>query len=692
MTTKHDLLFEIGTEELPPKDLCRLMNALKDNLAASLQEAGLSFQAVHAFAAPRRLAVRVEQLADMQPNRFIERKGPALNAAFAADGKPTKACEGFARSCGVTVEQLKQVETAQGAWVVYQYEEQGKAAAELLPEMLQTALLQLPVTKTMRWGNHATAFIRPIHWLVLLYGGQVIDATILGIKTSNKTRGHRFHCPQELTITKPAEYEIILAQQGKVIADFAKRQAIILQGIHQLAAAQNGTAVIEPALLDEVTALVEWPVPLLAGFEQQFLAVPKEALISAMQGHQKCFAVVDKEQKLLPYFITVSNIESRDPQQVIIGNERVMRARLSDADFFYQTDLKSTLASRCEGLKNVTFQAKLGTVFAKTQRIAALAEFIARSLKQCDAVAAKRAGELCKADLLSAMVGEFPELQGIMGNYYARHDGESEKVATAIQEHYLPRSANDILPASLEGCAVALADRLDTLVGLFGINQPPTGDKDPFGLRRAALGILKIIHQAGLDLSLAELLTHAAAGYGQTLANPAAVAQTQEFILERLRGLYQEQGIAADSLMAVLAVQNDNPRDIDYRVKAVQHFRQLPEAAALAAANKRVSNILAKLIHIPTEVKEALFELAQEKQLYQLIRQYQQTSQQDQRNAEAYTQQLQQLARLQHPIDAFFDQVMVMVDNPALQNNRLALLNAMRNLFLQVADISLLQI
>lgn len=689
MSNKNDFLFEIGTEELPPKDLSRLMNALVENIRTRLKLLGVKDRNINikGYAAPRRLAIHITQLENMSPEMNGTRKGPAVNAAFDAQGKPTKACEGFARSCGVNVDQLVQDED--GAYMLYHFVEPCKSIHEFMPPIIEAALAALPVAKTMRWGSHSTAFVRPIHWMVMLYGSEIINVTIMGFCTGNTTYGHRFHAPQAIVIGHASDYETVLEKNGKVIADFKEREDLIKQGINQLANDNFGEAVIDPALLSEVAALVEWPVPLLANFEQRFLDVPKEALISSMQGHQKCFPVIDKQGKLLPYFITVSNIESKDAVQVIVGYERVMRARLSDAAFFYQTDLKTKLAERCDGLKNVTFQAKLGSIFDKSQRIASLAALIAQRIG-ADASIAKRAGELCKADLLSAMVNEFPELQGIMGEYYARHDKEPEQVAIAIREHYLPRSATDDLPKTLEGCATALADRFDTLVGLFGINQPPTGDKDPFALRRAAVGILKIIIQNKLNITLSEILVAAVKAYNQILSNGEAAKQAHEFILERLRAYYQEQGVSVDNLFAVLAVQNENPLDINRRVIAVQNFRQLSEAAALAAANKRVSNILAKLSSTPEKIDEALFETEQEKTLYRLIKTERQIT--SGTGTDIYTQQLQALAALQKPIDGFFDHVMVMVDNPKIQSNRLALLNAMRNLFLQVADISLLQI
>lgn len=685
---KNDFLFEIGTEELPPKELPRLITALAEGIEKGLQEAGLAFAEIKKYATPRRLAVKILQLAAVQPNRQVEKRGPALNAAFDAEGKPSKACEGFARSCNTTVAQLEKLETPQGSWVVYRYEEQGKTVQELMPAIIQKSLTALPAAKTMHWGNHAAAFVRPVHWLVLLYGAEVIPARLFDIASGNVTYGHRFHCPQAVTITHPDAYESLLLN-GKVIADFEQRKEKIRELI-AAAAPADGAVLPNENLLNEVTGIIEWPVALLANFEPGFLEVPKEALISAMNGHQKCFPVVNKRQPetLLPHFITVSNIESQEPQQVITGNERVMRARLADADFFFQTDQKIPLAERCEDLKKVLFQAKLGNLGQKSQRVARLAAVIAERIGG-DASIAKRAGELCKADLMSSMVGEFPELQGIMGEYYARQSGEHEQVATAVREHYLPRSTHDYLPQTPAGSAVALADRLDNLVGLFGINQPPTGDKDPFGLRRAALGIINIINQQ-LRLNLHELITTAVQAYQEQqidLPNAEVVPQVKSFILERLPSLYVEH---VSIIRAVLAVQNNDLTDINDRILAVEQFRQLPEAQSLIEANKRVTGILTE--QKTAAVNAALFENAIEAAFYQQIQAKQQQTFEKLSGQLRYVRILETLAALKEPIDQFFDNVRINVDDECVKENRLALCLAMRNLFLQVADISLLQI
>lgn len=692
---QQDFLFEIGFEEVPAKMLPNLARALAQGIEQGLAKAELSYTTIDSFATPRRIAVIIKNLQTKQADRIVERKGPALNAGYDTQGNPTPALQGFARSCKTTVDQLTKTETADGAWLTYRYQETGKTVFELLPEIINKTITSLPIPKPMRWGTGEVEFIRPPHWCILLYGSELIPATILGIQSQNQTYGHRFHHPAAIEISQISAYENVL-KEGRVIADFKQRQQLILQQAEALAATKNGTPIFNQDLLNEVTGLVEWPVALLGQFDAEFLKVPPEALIAAMEGHQKNFPLQDKNHQLLPYFVTISNIESKDPQEVIRGNERVMRARLADAKFFYETDSKRKLIDRLEDLKTIIFQIKLGSLYDKSQRIAQLAKFIHSKKDDSLAAVSERAGLLGKADLASDMVNEFPELQGIMGGYYALHDGEPKSIATAIREHYLPRFAGDELPETAEGCAVAIADRLDTLVGIFGINQKPTGEKDPFGLRRAALAILRIMIERNMDLNLRDLLEFAKQNYQNALSNSAVVEQVQAFILERLNAWYQDQKIAADSLAAVLAVETNHPLDIDQRVRAVQLFRNLPEAESLAAANKRVKNLLKQAEQKSSlntlAIDEKLFTDAVENELYQAIQIKQKQYQNNKTENHNYSEILTNLASLRDPVDRFFDKVLVMDENEKLRNNRLALLNSLRELFLGVADISLLQL
>jgi glycyl-tRNA synthetase beta chain len=693
MTTTHDFLIEIGTEELPARSLQMLSQAFSDHLTKQLQKAELSFTSAYAYATPRRLAVLMSGLAHAQKSHRQERKGPAVNAAFDADGKPTPACLGFARSCGVPVEQLEVEKTAKGEWLIYRYEQPGESAEKLLPSLVQQVIVQLPIPRPMRWGAQRASFLRPVHWVVMLLDDKLIEAEFFGLNTTRETHGHRFHHPQAINIPHAKNYADLLMKTGKVIADFDVRKKNIRTQLEKIAA-EKGCNVKDQdlALLEEVTGLVEWPVALMGNFSEHFLELPKEVLITVMRQHQKCFALLDQNDILLPHFITIANIESKNPQQVIGGNEKVMQARLSDATFFYHQDRKHRLESRLENLKTVIFQQQLGSLYDKALRLSQLSEFIAKKWAHMDYENVKRAGLLAKADLLSAMVGEFPELQGIMGCYYAREEGESDEVANAIWEHYQPRSVNDKLPESPMGCVLAIADRIDTLIGIFGINQAPTGEKDPFGLRRAALAILRIIIERKLPLDLKPLLEKAQQQYQVTLPNAQAVDQALTFIFERLRAWYAERQIASDVFAAVSALKLTQPLDFDQRIRAVQHFKQLPQAAALAAANKRVSNILKKedSIFAHAQVNPALLEDEAERALQDLL---------EQKNKEVerlcqqahYTQALSSLASLQKPIDCFFDTVLVMAPDENLRRNRLALLNQLRQLFLQIADVSLLQ-
>ncbi|MBI1423954.1 MAG: glycine--tRNA ligase subunit beta [Gammaproteobacteria bacterium] len=690
MSEVRDLLIEIGTEELPPKALLRLSTAFTEAMQANLEQAGLGFASVHAFASPRRLALLVRELQTHQADKDIERRGPALQAAFDDQGNPSKAALGFANSCGVEVSALDKLETDKGSWLVYRARESGAATSTLIPAMVNDALNKLPIPKRMRWADLDAQFVRPVHWIVLLFGDDVIDDTILSVQSNRETRGHRFLHNKSIYIPAPAEYEVLLESEGKVIADFARRRETIRGQVEQAAHQLNGVAVIDKDLLDEVTSMVEWPVAVIGNFEQRFLQVPQEALISTMSANQKYFHVLDKQGKLLAHFITISNIESRDPDKVREGNERVIRPRFADAEFFWNQDRKQALASRLEQLKSVVFQKQLGTLYDKTQRVARLAETIAMQIDG-DKLQALRAAELCKCDLMTAMVGEFPELQGVMGRYYAQHDGEPGDVARAIDEHYMPRFAGDQLPQTKTGQAVAIADRLDTLLGIIAVGQLPTGDKDPYALRRAALGVLRCMVEHDLALDLMPLLSTAAEHFPKDVKAKKAIDATIDFILERLRVYYTSQDIKLDVFESVFSQRPTQPNDFNARVLAVNAFRQLVEAESLSAANKRISNILKKTDEaIPATVDEGLLESTAEKAL---AKQVQELSEQvapliADRN---YTEILHQLAALRSNVDSFFDDVMVMVDNQALRQNRLALLSRLRNLFLQVADISQLQ-
>jgi glycyl-tRNA synthetase beta chain len=687
----RDLLIEIGTEELPPKSLRNLSESLTQELSQRLQAAGLAYTSLKGYGAPRRLAVWVQGLTISQSDRVLERRGPALTAAFDEEGEPTAAAQGFASSCGVLVDALESLENEKGAWLVHRQRQQGALTQALLPDILAQALRALPIPKRMRWSDLQAEFIRPVHWLVLLFGDEVIPATLLGVQASRETRGHRFHHPMPLYLAEPAAYAPLLETEGKVLADFSARREAIYAQVADIAKSLGGKALIEETLLDEVTGLVEWPVALAGRFDEDFLKLPQEVLIATMQGHQKYFPVQGDQRRLMPYFITVCNIESQRPAAVVEGNERVIRPRLSDAAFFYATDRKEPLISRCERLKKITFQEKLGSVFDRTERLAQFARVIAKGVAGNEHWA-ERAGLLSKCDLVTEMVTEFPELQGIMGRYYALHDNEPAEVAEALREQYLPRFAGDVLPHTATGQALSLADRLDTLVGLFGIGGPPSGDKDPYGLRRAALGVLRIIIESELALDLPPLLEISCKTYGNRLTEENAAVQVHDYLLERLRGYYLEAGFRSDEIEAVLVLKPGRPRDFDRRIKAVASFRELPEAKSLSAANKRIRNILRKSGEkIPSQVKPELLEDPAEQalaaQMYNLEREVTPLLKRGD-----YKVALKALAGLRSAVDRFFDEVMVMVEDPCLRANRLALLDHLQTLFLQVADISRLQI
>ena len=688
MTTQN-FLVEIGTEELPPKALKTLATSFADNVEAELNQAGLTFDKIEWFAAPRRLAVKVLNLATQQPSKEIEKRGPAVSAAFDAEGKPTKAAEGWARGCGITVEQAERIATDKGEWLVHRAKIEGQPTKNLLNGIVANALAKLPIPKPMRWADKTVQFIRPVHTVTMLLGDELIEGEILGVASARTIRGHRFLGEKEFEIQHADQYPQLLREKGSVVADFNERKAEILAKSQAKATALGGVADIEESLLEEVTSLVEYPNVLAAKFEERFLAVPAEALVYTMKGDQKYFPIYDKDGKLLPHFIFVSNINPEDPTAIIEGNEKVVRPRLTDAEFFFKTDLKQKLVDRLPRLETVLFQQQLGTLKDKTDRIEQLAGEIAKQIG-ADEAKAKRAGLLSKCDLMTNMVFEFTDTQGVMGMHYARHDGEDEEVAVALNEQYMPRFAGDELPKSLVASAVALADKFDTLTGIFGIGQAPKGSADPFALRRAALGALRIIVEKNLPLDLEDLVKKSAALFGDKLTNQNVVADVVDFMLGRFRAWYQDEGIAVDVIQAVLARRPTRPADFDARVRAVSHFRTLDSAEALAAANKRVANILAKAegdigaIDVALCVEPAEQELAQSvlslaKEVQPLIAQGE------------YTAVLDKLAGLRQPVDNFFDNVMVNAEDAKLRQNRLAILNTLQGLFLQVADISLLQ-
>ena len=690
MSDTRDLLVEIGTEELPPKALRKLMNAFADGISKGLNDAKLSYNTATAYASPRRLAVVITDLAVQQADQLVERRGPAVAAAFDDAGEPTKAVMGFARSCGVEVADLARIATDKGEWLIFKKEQTGATTASLLPEIVQASLNGLPIPKRMRWGDLPGEFVRPVHWLVLLLGDAVVPMTTLGISAGRETRGHRFHAPAAFSVTSPTDYaDQLLA--AKVVVDIDTRREMIRSQATAMAADLGGQAIIDADLLDEVTGLVEWPVALSGTFDKRFLDLPAEALISSMEDHQKYFALRDKSGDLMARFITICNIESTDPAQVIAGNERVILPRLSDAVFFWETDRKQPLAARQDSLKTVVFQKKLGSVYDKSARVATLASVIADKIggKPEDAA---RAAMLAKCDLVTDMVGEFPDLQGIIGRYYAQLDNEVTEVSEAIDEQYLPRFSGDKLPQTKTGQAVSLAEKLDMLVGLFGIGQPPTGVKDPFALRRAALGALRIIVENNLDLDLAGLLTSAASNFEDVLTETDVTEQVLTYMFDRLRGYLADQKVPADVFESVLTLRPTRPLDFIHRVQAVAAFSKLEQAEALAAGNKRIGNILRKndAEGDAGVINDALLTEVAEQALAKQVTAVRATVEPLLAAAD-YNGVLQELAQMRELVDAFFDSVMVMADDAAVRQNRLVLLNQVRALFLGVADISVLQ-
>ncbi len=685
----QNLIIELGTEELPPKQLRTLAQAFSDSIEAQLEKADVDFESIKFLASPRRLAVSVKALSTGQADKIVEKRGPAISSAFDADGNPTKAAMGWARSNGITVEEAERLKTDKGEWLLFKAEVKGKSTVDLIPGMVETALTKLPIAKPMRWGSNSMQFIRPTKTLTILFGDELVDATVLGCKSARVIRGHRFHCDKELVLDHADNYTTLLREEGFVIADYEERKALVKEQVIAAASAENGVADIDDDLLEEVSSIVEWPITYVGSFEDKFLDVPAEALIYTMKDNQKYFPLLDNDGKLMARFIFVSNIDSKEPKQVIEGNEKVVRPRLADAEFFYAQDQKVTLESRIDSLESILFQKQLGTLKEKSSRIADLAKIIASKIGAND-TDAHRAGMLCKTDLMTDMVLEFPDVQGVMGMYYARFDGESEDVALALNEQYMPRFSGDKLPGSLVACSVALADKLDTLVGIFGIGQAPKGDKDPFALRRAAIGTLRIIVEKDLDLDLVDLVKAAATLYGDKLTSEVETSVV-DFMLGRFNAWYHDQNVATDIVKAVMARRPTRPSDFNKRIEAVTAFRALEASKSLAAANKRVGNILAKTEDsIADSVDTSLLSEDAEKALAAVVTKL--TADLAPVFASSdYNKALTQLAELQGPVDVFFDNVMVMCDDQAVKLNRLALLNILRNQFLNVADISLLQ-
>ncbi|MFC3851600.1 glycine--tRNA ligase subunit beta [Salinispirillum marinum] len=686
-----DFLFELGTEELPPKSLLTLSQAFEQSVTTALQKADLTFAGVQSYAAPRRLALQINALQVQQADRTFNRRGPAVQAAYDASGNPTKAAEGFARSCGVTMADLAIEKTDKGDYLVYQGVEPGQQAAELLPAIIADALAALPVAKRMRWGAHRFEFVRPVKWILALWGTDVLPLSLFGLSASNTTRGHRIHAPGELVIAEPQDYADTLTKQGFVLADFSLRRRKIQQDLLALAQMHQVTVLLDDDLLNEVTSLNEWPVALSGEFETRFLDVPAEALMSSMQEHQKYFPAVDAQGNLVARFFFIANLASKDPKAVVSGNEKVIRPRLSDAAFFWETDQKTPLADRLSRLDDIVFQKQLGTLREKSQRVETLAGLIAQRVGANSAIA-QRGARLAKADLVTDLVFEFADLQGLAGYYYAQKDGEPDGVPEVIRDQYRPAYAGDALPETLEGCVVALADRLDTLVGIFGIGLKPTGTKDPYALRRAALGVLRLLVERELPLDLAELVALAHRQYPALPEHSTVEADVVAYALERFRAWYQDANIDTDVFYAVRALNISEPLDIQHRVLGVAAFKAGTAAKSLAEANKRVANLLSKHTEsLPDTLAPDVLVEPTERALLALL-----TTLEGQVAAAVangdYALALEHLSVLKEPLDQFFSDVMIMTDDLALRQQRLALLQAIRQLFMQIADISLLQL
>lgn len=688
--SQKDLLVEIGTEELPPKSLKKLSQAFTQGIEEGLKKHDLSYTEIRSFATPRRLAVLVSALDEAQKDKVVERRGPAITAAFGDDGCPTPAATGFAKSCGVAVEDLHTVKTDKGAWLVFHNEQKGLATEQIIPDIVRSSLDKLPIPKRMRWGDSDAQFVRPVHWVVILFGDTTVNTEIMGIKAGRETRGHRFHHPESIYLGEPQAYAPLLQTQGHVVADFADRREAVRAQVLEAAKELGGKAIIDEDLLDEVTSMVEWPMAVSGNFDQQFLQVPTEALISTMKSNQKYFHLVDDKGALMPHFITVSNIQSLNTDVVRTGNERVIRPRLADAEFFWRQDQKQKLESRTEKLKTVLFQKKLGSLYDKSERVAKLAGTIVKSING-DKAKGERAAWLAKCDLITNMVYEFPELQGIMGRYYSGYDGEADDISAAMEEQYMPRFAGDTLPQTKTGQALAIADKLDTIVGIFGIGQAPTGNKDPFALRRAALGVLRIIIECRLPLDIDVMLDQAVKSLGNRVEDKQCKQKVYDFVMDRLRAYYVDKGVPVELFEAVLAQKPTQPLDFDHRVLAVTAFRKMEEADSLAEANKRISNILRqakeKKFKLASSVKSSLLKEEAEKSLFQTIEDLSEEVN-TLFDAQKYEKALTRLASLRQPVDQFFLDVMVMVDDEKLRGNRLALMAKMRDLFLRVADLS----
>ena len=697
MAQTADFLVEIGTEELPPKALHGLECSFAEAIRSGLDAAGLGFATLRSYATPRRLAVSIDGLDCAQARQSVEKRGPPLAVAFDAEGKPTRAAQAFADGCGVSVESLGRTETPKGAWLHYSAEVPGQPTRDLLPGIVNDALAALPIPRRMRWGDGDTEFVRPVHWVVMLLDAEVVPGKILGLTPSRHTRGHRFHAPGPIELQRAGDYVGVLAA-NKVIAEFATRRERVRALAEAAAVTVGGEAMIEAELLDEVTALVEWPVALTGRFGAEFLRLPEEVLIATLQGHQRYFPVRNPEGRLLPNFIATANIESRDPAQIQQGNERVILPRLSDAAFFWDQDVQAKLESRLERLDTVVFQKGLGSLRERSARVARLTKSVAEKLG-CTVAHAERAALLAKTDLLTQMVGEFPELQGRMGYHYAKLDGEAAEVAIAIEEQYLPRHAGDRLPASPTGRALSIADRADTLAGVFALGKRPSGAKDPFGLRRTALGLLRILVEDQVDLDLGSLLTESVRLQPVAAKDPVALAaELFEFIMDRSRAYYLDGlapdlpagEVSAEMFEAVRSRKTGSLVDFHARLLGVCAFTRLPEAESLAVANKRIGNILRSAGNDDSgAVDPSLFSFAEEGVLNKAVEKAAAEHGQHLQRRD-YQQALRALAELRAPVDAYFGAVMVMADDPAVRNNRLAQLRRLQQLFLDVADLSCL--
>ncbi len=688
--TKQTLLLEIGTEELPPKTLRKLANAFAEGVREGLEKAELTFTDIKNHATPRRLTVMVTALVSKQADKEVLKRGPSIKAAYNDAGEPSPAALGFAKSCGAEFSELETLETDKGSWLTYLAREKGRTTVELIPQITETALSRLPISKRMRWGSGSIEFVRPVHWVVAMFGKETINCFILGIETGNRTFGHRFHHPEPIRLESAESYLLQLEETGKVIADFDRRKTMIRESVTKVAEKENGRAVIDENLLDEVTALVEWPVAIMGIFDKKFLILPNEILIATMQEHQKYFPVVDKKDNLLPFFITVANIESKSPDVIRQGNQYVIAPRLSDTEFFWQRDNATPFADLGSKLTDVIFQQELGSLYDKSERITVLAIFMA-DLLGTDTTLAERAAALSKCDLLSDMVGELPELQGVIGRYYATNSGEHKEVATALDEQYMPRFSGDQIPVSKTGQIISIADKLDTLVGIFAIGKAPTGDKDPFALRRSALGVLRVMIEGKLELDLEACLQKATENYAADLTSDDPVPRVFAFMMERLRHYYIDQGISVDSFEAVLICNPVQPYDFHRRLNAVLEFRKLPQAESLTAANKRIGNILRQVNnHDNIQFNDELLQEDAERKLAGALASIKEKVTPLLDNSE-YAQTLSELADLRNAVDNFFDNVLVMSDDEALKNNRIALLSQLNKLFMQIADISRLQ-